>query len=285
MLNRQNQMNQRRRVVGVSCAVWVCFLLTTGGCDNRQELARADTEKEANRILVELARSGITKVEKEAVKADRKMAYVLKVLPGDLQRAREVLVSADLPRGTHGGYQAMTEQGGLIPTKTEERAKLMFAMSEELTRTFETFDRVVAARVHITLPEKDPLRRDAAAKSTASATVLIKYAGMPDSPDAPAPKPTPADPYPDAPVKQADVQKIVARSMEGVSPDEVFVAYNRTTPLVLAAAANGETGSADSGDRKMMIQLLGVAVLFGVISIVLTTLLVKEKRRSRMVAV
>ncbi len=266
-----------------------CLLigLVVAGCENREEVARTESEKEANRIFVELARAGIGKVEKLETKEQRKSGWSISVMSTDANRAREILLACDLPREARGGFKAMAEQGGMIPTKSEERAKLIYAMSEELSRTFETYDRVIAARVHIVLPEKDPLRRDSTTKPSTSATVMIKYTGIKPPEDAPVTPPATRpgqapDPYPDAPIKQADVQQIVSKSVEGLSPDSVFVAMSRAEPLPTTLPSSGGSTTGDGSDRKLMIQLLAAAAIFGVISILLTALLVREKRRQRL---
>jgi type III secretion system YscJ/HrcJ family lipoprotein len=286
--------------------------LLSAGCDGREELTRVDTDKEATRILVELSRNGIAQPDKVEKKEQRKTAWGITVPKAELARAREVLLHADLPRESHGGYRGMIEQGGLIPTKTEERAKLMYAMAEELARTFETYDRVVSARVHIVLPEKDPLMRDATTRPTATAMVLIKYAPPPEAAPAtgdagkdagaqPAAAAAPAatqsasrgtarDEYADAPVHPDEVRQMVARSVEGLTPASVFVAYSRTAtvpPPAAAAPAGGAaapTAAAGVVDRGLLVKLLAAVALFGAISIFLTAMLVREKRRQRLLA-
>ena len=294
--------------LGCACGLLLCFL--SAGCDSREELTHVDTDKEATRILVELSRNGIAQPDKVEKKEQRKTAYGITVPRAELARAREVLLHADLPRESHGGYKGMIEQGGLIPTKTEERAKLMYAMAEELARTFETYDRVVSARVHIVLPEKDPLMRDATTRPTATAMVLIKYTAPPDATattadagtDAgaqPAASVTPPatqavsrggarDEFADAPVQPEEVRQMVARSVEGLTPASVFVAYSRSasiSPTAAAATTGGTaapTATAGVVDRGLLIKLLAAVALFGVISIFLTAMLVREKRRQRL---
>jgi type III secretion protein J len=277
-------------------AVLLCLCIL--GCDTEQaELTKVDSEKEANRILVELEAHGIHNVQKVEVSEQRKTIFTINVRPQDLTAARTILVQADLPREKHGGLAGMADSSSLIPTKSEERAKMMHALSGELEETFETYDRVVSARVHIVLPEKDPLARDATTKPTASAMVLIKYTPLPaDSSTAVA---TTADAAPtnynDAPVKTEEVQQMVARSIEGLTPQSVFVSFTKATsrPIELAAAttaagsttapADGATASTPA-DKKLMMQLFGAVAVFGLISIFLTALLVKEKRKQRVAA-
>jgi type III secretion protein J len=286
------------------------LVFLVGGCDSRtapQELARVDSEKEANRILVELEARGIKEAAKVEKAEQRKTAWSITVPQTELSAARNVLVQCDLPRETHGGFSAMAESSSLIPTKSEERAKLINALSGELERTFETYDRVVSARVHIVLPEKDPLSRsDATTKPTASAMVLIKYTPLPtvDAGNDKTAVASAADPplgvgskpnYADAPVGMEEVQQMVARSIEGLTPQNVFVTYTRSAPrTILASAVPAAAASpttmpssvvgATVADKKLMMQLFGAVAVFGLVAILLTVMLVREKRKGRAAA-
>jgi type III secretion protein J len=295
--------------------VCLCALVLGGGggCDQsntQQELTKVDSEKEANRVLVELEAHGIKQAQKIEKAEQRKVAFSITVPASELSAARNVLVQCDLPREPHGGFASIAESSSLIPTKNEERAKLIHALSGELERTFETYDRVVSARVHIVLPEKDPLAsREAATKPTASAMVLIKYtaqqaaeggeSSVASTADTVTPNGKPS--YADAPVQMQDVQQMVARSVEGLTPQNVYVTFTKSQarPVVAAAAtttiasANGTptTGPVDAGggsggaptDKRLMMQLFGAVAVFGLIAILLTAMLVREKRKQRAV--
>jgi len=49
---------------------------------------------------------------------------------------------------------------------------MIYALSEELSRTVSEIDGVISARVHVVLPENDPLRRDLV---PSSASVFIRH--------------------------------------------------------------------------------------------------------------
>jgi type III secretion protein J len=294
----------------------VLLLFSGAGCDQsntQEELTKVDSEKEANRVLVELEAHGIRQAQKVEKSEQRKVAFSITVPASELSSARSVLVQCDLPREPHGGFATIAESSSLIPTKNEERAKLIHALSGELERTFETYDRVVSARVHIVLPEKDPLAsRDATTKPTASAMVLIKYtsattaaveggeSSVASTADTVAPNGKPN--YADAPVQVQDVQQMVARSVEGLTPQNVYVTFTKSAARPVAAAtaiasANGTptTGPTDAGsagggtsapgDKKLMMQLFGACAVFGLIAILLTAMLVREKRKQRVAPV
>ncbi len=281
----------RSRLAGLACLA-LCALT---GCDQRQELTRVDSEKEANRILVEIEARGVSNAAKEEKSAQRKTVWSIVVPPDQLSLARTILVQCDLPRDTHSGFADVTAGGSLIPTKGEERAKIIYATSGELARTFETYDRVVSARVHIVVPEQDVFSRDATTRPAAtSAMVLIKYTPLTPATDS---RPRPAGSgFSDAPVTAEDVKQMVARSVEGLSADNVYVTFTRATvtpptpPPVTAAASPTATAKPDANqstesapaDKNLLMQLYGAVALFGLIAIILTALLVREKRKQRL---
>jgi len=276
-------------------AGWACLALCAlAGCDQRQELTRVDSEKEANRILVEIEARGVSNAAKEEKSAQRKTVWSIVVPPDQLSLARTILVQCDLPRDTHSGFSDVATSGSLIPTKGEERAKFIYATSGELARTFETYDRVVSARVHIVVPEQDEFSHEPTTRPSAtSAMVLIKYTPLTPTTDN---RPRPAGSgFSDAPVTAEDVKQMVARSVEGLSAENVYVTFTRasvtppTPPPVVAAATPAKTtdeskdaSSPAPADKNLLMQLYGAVALFGLIAIILTALLVREKRKQRL---
>lgn len=163
-----------KRQLGFVVLLALCGLLA--GCRDKVEpLIEVETQKEANQVLVALNKSGIEDAECRPFKAARRIVWLVSVKPDDLAEARAVLVQYDLPRERHSGYADMLDNQGIIPSATDDRARLMHAMAGELERTLELFDKVVAARVHVVLPEVDPLRRKNQPASQPSALVVIKY--------------------------------------------------------------------------------------------------------------
>jgi len=294
----------------VLCALILGF---SSGCDSRSELTRVDSEKEANLILVELAERGVPDASTEEKAVQRKTSYSITVPKDSLAKARAILVQCDLPRDNHGGFGALVEGGGLIPTKSEERAKFMYAMAGELERTLETIDRVVSARVHIVLPERDVMQRDTRNRPNASAMVLIKYTpvtagetrparksplGLYEDTPATNPGALPAE-FADAPVQPDQIQQMVSKSVEGLTPSDVFVTYTKSvgrqvpeprtavasTPAASAGtAASPAVTSGGGADRQLLVQLFAATAVFGLAAVVMTALLVREKRKNRTTA-
>jgi len=134
---------------------WVALplaLLLAGCSEKPKVVVQVPSEKEANEILVALRDFA---PEKAPQKSGQSTVYEIHVGSGDFQEALEVLLANNLPRNTHGGFEAMMDSAGLIPTRTDERARFLHAREQELEESLELIDGVMNARVHLVMPEKD----------------------------------------------------------------------------------------------------------------------------------
>jgi type III secretion protein J len=174
----------------------------------------------------------------------------------------ELLRSLGLPRGRQPGFGDVYKSASLIPTPTEERARYNEALAGEVARTLETFDGVILARVHLVLPEPDPLAADGKPRVAAQAAVLLKIrAGQP------------------APIALADVQKLVAGSVPGLLPAAVSVVVTSAA----AAPTGRETGLVALGPLRLTPHSRNSLLLFGaamlvVIGVLSALLLILARR-------
>lgn len=255
------------------------------GCGQRSDLTIATSEKEANRILVELEQRGISDLKLTRETRDRKQVFIISTTPDQLSTARQILVQLNLPREERGGLGAMVNSAGLIPSKSDERAKLMHAIAQELEQTLETADRVVSARVHLVIPEVDlSLSADPAKAPKPSATVLVKYlTSSPPANATDAQKAAAALP----PMKLEEVQQLVSRSVQGLDIANVHVTFTTTsvqpTTAQKTAAASAATAttsdSGSGGSNKLLIQLYSAVAGLGLLCILLIVKLVKRGKR------
>jgi len=158
-------------------------------------------EPSANEVVTALERAGIG-AEKARDDASGPTSFLVRVSPGDAVRALDVLHSLGLPRGKRTGFAEIYAKPSFIPTPTEERARYLEALSGEIEKTLETVDGVIGARVHLVLEEMDGL--EGKPRLPAQAAVLLKTKGA-------------------APIKDADVQKLVAGSVPGLKVEAVAV--------------------------------------------------------------
>ena len=161
-------------------------------------------EPAANEALAALERAGIG-AEKVTEELGQGPGFALRVPRGDATRALDVLRVRGLPRERRHGFAEIYGQPSLIPTASEERARYLEATAGEIERTLEIAEGVVSARVHLVLEEADPLSLEGKPRAGARAAVLVKAAvGR-------------------APLSEADIQKLVAGSVPGLTASAVAV--------------------------------------------------------------
>lgn len=143
----------------------LCLLLT--GCNERTVLHSHLSEQDANEVIAELANKNV-----EASKQVDKDGLTVLVEPADMNSAVQVLEAAGLPRRSRSSLGEIFRKEGVISTPMEERARYIYALSQELESTLSQIDGVVLARVHVVLPERvapgEPVQ-------PASASVFIKH--------------------------------------------------------------------------------------------------------------
>jgi type III secretion protein J len=267
-----------------SIRTWVCLVALAGvvvGCDDAVEVVRVPTEREANEIMVALDKEKVTGLAKEPVTEQRKTAWSIRVPQQSVQKAREVLVARELPRTAVGGFDQMLSNTGLIPTATDERARLMHAMAGELEKTFETYARVTRARVHVVIPEGGGLLDRNKGGTSPSAMVTLKYITSIQPEDQLPARPTTnpaavAEEPKDAPLSAEQVRKMVASSVAGLEPARVTVAF---TPAPKVEPLTTQPTGADRDG--IMLMLLGAVGVMSVIVIVLLVMLARARQRAR----
>lgn len=168
-------------------------------CGSKVDLMANISEADANEVLAALSNAGIvaTKVSgKEGLVAVRTEADAV-------GRAVDLLRSKGLPRERYAGMGDVFKKEGLISSPTEERARYIYALTQELRGTIALIDGVLAARVHVVLPERG-VAGDTALPS--SAAVFVKY----------------QEGYYVAAV-QPQIRKLVVNSIPGLTPDKVSI--------------------------------------------------------------
>lgn len=144
-----------------------CFglLIALIGC--KVELYTDLSERDANEMVAVLVRNDIP--------AQRQVKGKLISIIVDEDRfgeAVDVLQANGLPRQDFDTIGEVFKREGMISSPTEERARYVYALSQELSQTITEIDGVLSARIHVVLPENDPLRRNV---TPSSASVVIRH--------------------------------------------------------------------------------------------------------------
>lgn len=87
--------------------------------------------------------------------------------------AVEILDRLGLPGERFTNLGEVFQSNSLVSSPVQERAQMLYALSEELSHTVSQVDGVLSARVHVVLPENDLMRQDG---TPSSASVFIRHA-------------------------------------------------------------------------------------------------------------
>jgi type III secretion protein J len=210
-----NFLNLTRWLVVAVAVLWMA------GCGNRVELMAAMPEGEANEVMAALQKAGI---ESQKIPGkDGKVGLTLDA--SQVGRAVDLLRSKGLPRERFAGMGEVFRKEGLISSPLEERARYLYALSQELGATLTQIDGVVVARVHVVLPERgspgDP-------NMPSSAAVFIKHQ-LGFNLDTVLPQ----------------VRRLVVNSIPGLTSDKVSVVLVSALP----AEAKDDGSTTEAGPR------------------------------------
>lgn len=133
-----------RSCVAVASLVWLA------ACSQQVALFNNMSERDANEVLASLDRAGISANKQPG----KEGAVNLLVAQGDVARAVERLETEGLPRERRASMGDVFRKEGLISSPLEERARYLWALSQELSETLAQIDGVLTARVHVVLPER-----------------------------------------------------------------------------------------------------------------------------------
>ncbi len=253
------------------CCLGVFLFAALFGCGGRVELLRDISEGEANEAIAALVNAGIS-----ASKVPGKDGLVgLDVEQSQVARAIAILGAEGLPRERFARMGDVFRKEGLISSPLEERARYIWALSQELSATLSQIDGVIKARVHVVLPEKtgggEPMM-------PSSAAVFIKHKQGSNLDDS---------------IPQ--IKRLVSNSIPGLSADKVTIvtlpavqnleaASEQNQPKARKATSEEKSKAvaSNSGEKKSWVRPLQIAFLLvlAVVGILLWLYIVKARGRS-----
>jgi type III secretion protein J len=240
-------------------AIALLVPLLAAGC--KADLYTNLDERQANLIVATLRQHGIM-AERTLGKGDR-----VSVVVDDsaFAEAVDILNDIGLPKQEFASMGDVFKRDGLVSSPVQERAQMIYALSQELSSTVSDIDGVLSARVHLVLPENDPLRQQLV---PSSASVFIRY-------------------HADAPVGELvpQVKMLVANGVAGLSYDKVSVIL---VPVAAhEPAASNNQAAADPPAQVVRADffppadwpLLGVGALAAALLAALTLVFRRQRQR------
>ena len=174
-------------------------VLFVGACGQETLYSRLD-EREANEMLAVLLSNGI-----DARKVGLGDSLELTTARRDLPAAIALLSERGYPREEFQSLGDVFKGENFVSSPLEERARLLYALSQELAETVSTIDGVVTARVHLAIPEQRVLSDEI---KPSSASIFVKH--RPGSPVA---------------EQAALIKALVVNSIEGLPYENVTVTF------------------------------------------------------------
>ncbi len=193
----------------------IAFAMT--GCESRKTIVNGLDEREANEILVLLARENIPAYklkEKETGGGGggKTPVWDIAVDAADANRAMAILSANGLPRRRGQNLIELFSAGGLVPSDMQEKIRYQAGLADSIANTIRKIDGIVDADVQLSFPEEDPLNPNAV-KGQITASVYVKHTGVLDDPNSHL---------------MTKIKRLVASSVAGLSFDNVTVIPDRT---------------------------------------------------------
>jgi type III secretion protein J len=198
-------MSNRCRAVRLMIVVALAGLLQACDIDLYTNLG----EREANAMVAVLLRDGVPASRK--LQDNGQLTVV--VDEKRFSEAMSLLDDAGLPGQSFSNMGQVFKSNGLVSSPVQERAQMVYALSEELSHSVSEIDGIISARVHVVLPDNDLLKR---VISPSSASVLVRY-----------------DPATDINQLIPQIKTLVANGISGLSYEGVSV-----TAIKAAVASN-----------------------------------------------
>ncbi len=226
-------------------------------CSGGTALYSSLDERQANEMMGALLSQGVAAEKRPS---PSKVGWEVSVAKGDIAQAMAVLDSRGLPREQFQNLGDIFKKEGFASSATDERGRYIHGLQQELAHTLTMLPGVANARVHIALPERDPL--GGATGKTSAAVVIFEQPGT------------------SVRDREADIKIVVKDAVEGLSDiNQVSVKF-----ATLAALPSVETQSTGSAMALSSVSPMAIALAALVVVIIAVLLAFSSRFKARRVA-
>ncbi|RUM07848.1 type III secretion system inner membrane ring lipoprotein SctJ [Rhizobium chutanense] len=145
--SRSSISSPARKVLPKAGLLALCLFLAA--CS--QDVLTGLDQRDALDAQVLLERAGIA----VTMKSEKGGTYAISAGSADHARAIELLAGAGLPRQSFGNVAELFPGNGFLVTPYEQKARMSYAVEQQLAETLSGLDGVASARVHVVLPEEN----------------------------------------------------------------------------------------------------------------------------------
>jgi len=221
------------------------------------------TERDANEIVVLLARNNIPATKIKEVK-NQEVVWSITVSESDDMQARSILVSNNLPRIRHGGLEGICKDAGLILTPKTEKCREILAYKGEIINSLESIPGVVSADAVLNVPDKEEFPDENMPVPRPTASITIQYL---------------KDANIQTRLTEGKVQEFVANTISGLDARDVTVIISfleqkmyktaegdmnniegAKTPETITKIDTGEKSELDEADETPMVSIGGIVM-------------------------
>ncbi|TDK28951.1 EscJ/YscJ/HrcJ family type III secretion inner membrane ring protein [Luteimonas terrae] len=211
-----------------------CLLLA--GCGGTALYSSVD-ERQANEMMGALIGSGVQAQKKPSAS---KVGWDVFVAESDIPQAMSILGARGLPRQNYQNLGDIFKKEGFASSATDERGRYLHALQQEITQTLTMLPGVAQARVHLALPERDPL--GGSTGKTSAAVWIFEQPGA------------------NVRDREADIKIVVKDGVEGLTDiNQVSVKFV-SMPAPPEATASTGTAMALSAVSPMAIVIAAIVV-------------------------
>lgn len=184
--------------------ILLLVVLALTGCGYETLYTGLD-ERQANEMLALLLGDGL-----DARKGGVEGNWRVLISRSDVPAGIGLLSAEGYPRERFDSLGDVFRKEGFVSSPMEERARLLHALSQELAKTMSSIDGVIAARVHLAIPERSVLGETA---NPSSASIFIKHR-----------------PGADVTNQAASLKALAVTSIEGLHYNNVTVTFFAAAP-------------------------------------------------------
>jgi type III secretion system YscJ/HrcJ family lipoprotein len=153
-----------------ACRLIILFGLLIQGCSHDEVIVEGLAQNDANEILLALRENAIS-AEKKVQSDRRSSSYSIVVKKDEVKTSLKILLEKRLPKTSRAGLKEIYDMGksGLIPSKSDEEARLTLALQGEIESLIKLMPQVLDARVVLSLDHENYGQK----KSDRSASVAL----------------------------------------------------------------------------------------------------------------